>query len=140
MRVFQRAGGLHGAQGRYDHDHAALVVACAGAGGFIALALEFLERAVGLEHRIKMGDQQHFLAAFFARLCRHQMAGAPGLCHVGPLDLEAQWLQFSPHHVAHGLYTCEVHRARVLVHQPFQQGNRARILRVNSGDNLGLGC
>ena len=128
----QRPRRMHGAQGGDDHHKAAFVVADAGAGGAVAVAGEGLERAVGLEHRIEMADQEDVAAA--PPMGGDEMAGAPGLGHLDPAHGEAERLQLLAHHPADGAHALEVQRAAVPVHQPFEQGDRAAALAI---DGLG---
>ena len=57
MRVLQRTCGLHGAQSRHDHDHAALVVTRTGANGLVTTTDEFLEGAIGFKDSVEMRNQ-----------------------------------------------------------------------------------
>ncbi len=60
--------------------------------------VEALERAVGLEHRVEMADQEDVAAA--AAMGGDDMAGAAGLAHVDPAHLEAERLELGAHHLA----------------------------------------
>ena len=71
-----------------------------GAGGAVAVAGEGLERAVGLEHRVEMADQEDALAAPVAAVDGDDMAGAAGGVHVDPAHLEAQRRELGADHLA----------------------------------------
>ncbi len=134
--ALERSGRVHGAERGDDDDEPAFVVADAGAGGAVAGALEALERAVGLEHGVEMADQEDVAAG--AAAGSDDMAGAAGLAHVDPSDLEAERLELGAHHLANRSHAREVQRAAVHVHQPLEQGNVAVRLAVDGGGHRPL--
>ena len=133
----QRSRRLHGPHRRDDHHHTALVVADAGAGRPRALADKGLKRALHLEHRVQMPDQQDVAPPTCMR--GDQMAGPPGLAHVDPADLEPQRLQLGPDHVADDLHPGRVQRPAVLVHQPLQQADMPVVLGFHRLHHHALG-
>ena len=97
--ILQRSRGLHRAQRGEHHHHAALVVARAGPFAVIAAAGPVLERAVGLEHRVEMADQQQLLAASraCARRCGPTRLAALMSSHS---TVKPERLEFGAHHLA----------------------------------------
>src|SRR6185503_16015373 len=93
VRGLQRARRLHRAQRGDDYRNPALVVARARPMGAVAVLLPALERRIGLEHRVEMGDQQQPLAALAADMPRDQVPGATRLLHVDPFGREAELLE-----------------------------------------------
>lgn len=131
--IAQGAGGMHGAQCSDDDHHAALVVGDAGTGRAFAVADEALERRIRLEHGVQVADHQDPLAASVTRVGGDQVAGASGSAHVDPLHVEAQRLQLRAHHSADRGDPGNVERARVLVDQLLQQGDRMWLVGVDGG-------
>jgi hypothetical protein len=103
----------------------------------IALALPTLERAVGLEHRVQMADQQQLLAA--PGMARHEVTGPARRLHVDPLHLEAQRLQLGADHVADLPDALGIERAAVLVDPLSEHAQRPFPLCVDSADHPGFG-
>lgn len=130
---------LHGAQRREHDDHAALVVTGAGPLGLVlAFADEALEWRIRLEYRVEMADQQQPLAFAVALVRGDDVARAAGLRHRDPLDVEAERFQLGPRHLAHLGHARKVERTAILVHEPFEQGDRTVLLLLDRLDDLRL--
>jgi hypothetical protein len=136
----QRPGRVHRPQGGDHHRHAALVVADSRPFDRVGiLAGEALERRIGLEHRVEMADQQQPPAAAVAAMDGDDMPGAAGLRHRHPLHLEAERLELGAHHPPDRFDPGEVERAAVLVDQPLEQIDGARLLAIHGLYHLLLG-
>ena len=134
----ERAGGVHGAQRGDDHDVAAFVVGSAGTMRDGAVAGPALERRVEFEHGVEVADQEHPLAV--PGVVRDEVTGAARLAHRDPAHREPKRFELAADHGRDGLDPGKVGRAAVLVHQPLEQREGARLLGVDRGDHSCLGC
>lgn len=134
--ALQRSGLVHGAQRGEHRDHPALVIGRARTLDLVSAdPLEFLERMVKLEHRIKVPDQQQPLGAFLALMFGNEMSGAANRGLIDPAHGKAQSLEFGHQHVVNGSHALEIAGPAVLVDQLFQQIKVARLLGIDSGDH-----
>jgi hypothetical protein len=92
-------------------------------------ALEPLERAVSLEHRVDVADEQHLGPA--AGPLGDEVPGAAEGGAVDPAGGEAEGCQLRRHEVGDRADAGEVHRAAVDVDQPFEQRHRRGLAGVD---------
>ena len=81
---------------------------------------------------VEMADQQHLRRAGSPLVRGDEVAGALGRVHRLPGDGEAQRFELRAEHVGDGLHPGKVHRAAILVHQLFEQGDGRLIARLDT--------
>ena len=129
--VVERAGLVQRLERLDDDDVAALHVGDARAARDIAVAFEGLERAVLLEDRVQMTDQEEPLAARAHPLGDEVAGPLERERHRHPPHVEAQRFQLGGEEVGDGAYAARVHRAAVDVDQALEQVDRLFLVLVD---------
>ena len=99
--------------------------------------LERLERAVALEHRVEVADEDD--ARSLARMVGDQVPGALEAAAVDPRRLEPERVELLAEQIPDGAHAREVVRAAVDVDGLLEQRERVGVARVHRGHDRALG-
>ena len=134
VHAVERASGVERLQRLDDDDVAPLHVDDPGAAGLaLVQALEFLKRAVGLEHRIEVTDEEETTAR--PRPLRDQMAGALERRSVDPAGREAQAVELGREHLPYLAHAGKVLCPAIDVDGSFEERQGFGVVGIHVSDD-----